>query len=121
MACYGNLWDQCIHFIFVKTINSNCYSYTLYLSWLVFVDNYFYLNRKEIELRNDKYVLNIDSNYEGTVVYTDNFEDDVKSILSDRRNHRSVAIEPQDAQTNRRELQPGEVYEKYIRLAFNKL
>ena len=59
------------------------------------VDTYFFIKEKPIILRGNRYLLEIDTNYEGAVVYTDNFEDDAETFASKRHKYRGVAIEPQ--------------------------
>ena len=85
------------------------------------VDTYFYLNRNPIILKSDNYQLEIETNYEGTVVYTDNFPDDTTTFVSKARKYRGAAIEPQGDSMNRKSLLAGETLARYISYRFTKL
>ena len=85
------------------------------------IDNFFLLNKKQIELSSRKYVLKIVSNFEGTQLFTDHWLDNIPMFSSDEKIHRGVAIEPQDNQLERKELLPNHVYERYIKYTFEKL
>lgn len=85
------------------------------------IDNFFLLNKKDIHLQSSKYELVINSDFEGTQIYTDAYFDGVKTTLSNNGKLRGVAIEPQDNQLNRKELLPNQLYERYIELRFKKL
>lgn len=85
------------------------------------IDNYFHTNREPIELYSPRYSLKIESNFEGAVIFTDHFKDDVKTLLSNDDVSRSVAIEPQDNQLDRKVLSPNEIYERHVVYTFKKL
>lgn len=85
------------------------------------IDNYFQLHEPFISLKSSKIQLDIFSNFTGTQIYTDNYIDNVQTLLTDGSTHRGVAIEPQDNQLHRKELKPGETYEKFITYTFKKL
>ena len=85
------------------------------------IDNYFQVRDGFIQLKSSKYLLEIKSDFVGAVIYTDNFEDDTKVKTTKKTSHRAVAIEPQDNQLFRKELKPGEVYERYITYTFKAL
>lgn len=85
------------------------------------IDNYFLLKDRKISLKSRKYLLNIDSDFEGTQIFTDHFDLGCLTLLTDEQTYRSVAIEPQDNQLNRKELLPNASYKRYIRYAFSKL
>ena len=85
------------------------------------IDNYFLFNEKRVELSSKKYSLNIVTNFEGTQLFTDHWLDNVEVYSSDEKLHRSIAIEPQDSQLDRKELLPNEHYERYIKYTFKKL
>lgn len=85
------------------------------------IDNFFVVRDGEIELKSSKYHLLIKSNFPGVVIYTDNFVDNVKTLLTDKIDHRGLAIEPQDHQLFRKELKLGETYERSIKYTFKKL
>lgn len=85
------------------------------------IDNFFLVEDKRISLKSNKYQLDIISNFEGTQIYTDNFVDNVLTLLTDDLTHRGLAIEPQDNQLDRKVLKPGEGYNKFITYTFTKL
>lgn len=85
------------------------------------IDNFFLVQDKKISLKSNKYQLDIISDFEGTQIYTDNFIDNVLTLLTDDLTHRGVAIEPQDNQLDRKVLKLGEEYSKFITYTFKKL
>ena len=85
------------------------------------IDNFFSVRGGLIKLTSSKYELTIKSDFSGTVIYTDNFENSIPTTYSKALTHRAVAIEPQDNQLFRKELKMGEVYERYITYTFKKL
>ena len=85
------------------------------------IDNYFLFKEKIVALSSDKYSLNITSNYKGTQIFTDHWIDNVDVYSSNEKVHRSVAIEPQDSQLERKELLPNEHYGRFIKYTFKKL
>ena len=85
------------------------------------IDNYFLFKEKNVQLQGKKYSLNINTNYQGTQIFTDHWLDNVKVYSSEEKLHRGIAIEPQDSQLERKELLPGEHYERYIKYTFKKL
>ena len=85
------------------------------------IDNYFLLKEKKVSLMSERYLLNINTNFEGTQLFTDHWVDQINVLTSDQKIHRSIAIEPQDSQLERKELLPRENYERYIKYTFKKL
>ena len=85
------------------------------------IDNYFNVRDGLISLKSSKYQLDIKSDFVGTVIYTDNFENNIPCTYSKALTHRGVAIEPQDNQLFRKELKLGETYERYISYTFKRL
>lgn len=85
------------------------------------IDNFFYVDDGLVELRNNQYDLVVESDFEGSVLFTDHFSDGVITQLTDKDTFRGLAIEPQDSQLNRKELLPGQVYTRYIKYRFTKL
>ncbi len=84
------------------------------------IDNYFSIKPCKIQLKSAKIILNIESDFEGAVLFTDHFDDGVKTLLSDKTSGRALAVEPQDNQLDRKELHPNEVYRRYIKYTFEK-
>ena len=85
------------------------------------IDNYFLFKEKNVELKSKKYSLNINTNFVGTQLFTDHWPVDIKTYSSEQNSYRSIAIEPQDSQLERKELLPNEHYERYIEYTFKKL
>ena len=85
------------------------------------IDNYFLFKEKIVQLSSNKYSLNISTNFVGTQIFTDHWIDNIDVYSSKEKVHRSVAIEPQDSQLERKELLPNEHYERYIKYTFKKL
>lgn len=85
------------------------------------IDNYFSLKNGGISLLSNKYLLKIETNYSGAVLFTDHFKDNVEVLSSKEKMYRGIAIEPQDNQLERKELLPNEIYERYIKYTFKKL
>ena len=87
----------------------------------VIFDNSFKLDDHIIKLQSDKYQVLIDTNYEYAQVYTDNYIDNVHVLSSEKKNHRSLSIEPEDNLLNRKILNKGERYERFISYQFSKV
>ena len=85
------------------------------------IDNYFLFKEKKVQLSSNKYSMNISTNFVGTQIFTDHWIDNIDVYSSKEKVHRSVAIEPQDSQLERKELLPNEHYERYIKYTFKKL
>lgn len=85
------------------------------------IDNYFLFKEKKVSLMSDKYLMNIATNFEGVQLFTDHWVDSIGVLTSEQKVHRSIAIEPQDSQLDRKELLPKENYERYIKYTFRKL
>ncbi len=85
------------------------------------IDNFFLVKDKTIKLKSTKYEMVINTDFIGTQIYTDHFKMNFKSILCDKDSYRGVAIEPQDNQLDRKVLEPGNVYKRFIKYTFSKL
>ena len=85
------------------------------------IDNYFQVNDGIIYLKSKDVALEIEFDFPGTVIYTDNFVDNVNTTLTDKLTHRGVALEPQDNQLFRKTLRSGENYERSMSYTFKKL
>ena len=85
------------------------------------IDNYFLLKNPNISLIGKKYQMDIESDFLGTVIFSDNWRDNIVTTLSDKGIYRGAAIEPQDDQMDRKVLQPNQEYRKFIKYTFKKL
>ena len=83
-------------------------------------DHCFLLDKKEIQLESSKYVMTINTDFEAVQIYTDNYPDDIKMLETEEKNHRGVAIEPQDSLLDRKFLKKGTVYSRSINYHFEK-
>ena len=85
------------------------------------IDSFFLLEEKKVVLQSEDYKLTINSDFEGIQVYTDNFISDAIVTTSDKNQYRSIALEPEDNQLDRRILNPKEKYQRYIEYRFEKV
>ena len=83
-------------------------------------DHSFILKNKIVKLSSPQYELDISSDYECAHIYTDNYEDGVKTKNSDVNFRRGVAIEMTDNILNRPIIDKDEVYQRYIVYTFKK-
>lgn len=84
-------------------------------------DHNFYLDDAYIVLSNNKYELDIFTNFECVQVYTDNYADGANYYNTRDEIRRGVAIEPQDDYLNRQILKGGETYYRFIKYTFKSL
>ena len=84
-------------------------------------DHCFYLDDNFVVLRNDKYELDIHTNFECVQVYTDNYIDDASYCGTRDMIRRGVAIEPEDNILERTVLKGGETYYRFIKYTFRSL
>lgn len=77
-------------------------------------------NKKYAILENDSYLLKIETDFDGILLYSDNYIDNVKTTMSDKSKARAVALEPQDCQLNRKILTPNEIYKRFISYKFHQ-
>lgn len=83
-------------------------------------DHSFILKNKMVKLSSPKYELDITSDYECAHIYTDNYEDGVKTKNSNVNFRRGVAIEMTDNILSRPVIDKDEVYQRYIIYNFKK-
>ena len=88
-----------------------------YDHFIFFRDNK--LNDK-VNLLSSKYRLDIDTDYEGVQIYSDNYEDGIKYMGTNDLIHRGVAIEPSLSLLNENILKIGEEYRHFITYKFSK-
>ncbi len=74
----------------------------------------------QVVLENDKYKLEIFTNFNGVQIYTDNYPDTIayEDLTGTRR--RSIAIEPQDDPLARQVLEANDSYTRFIRYNFTR-
>ena len=83
-------------------------------------DHCFLLDKGKIKLENDKYILNITTDFPAVQIYSDNYKDGIKMIGTEEECHRGVAIEPQDSILTRDFVKKGSVYCRNIVYNFVK-
>ena len=83
-------------------------------------DHSFILKNKMVKLGSPQYELDIISDYECAHIYSDNYEDGVKTKNSDVNFRRGVAIEMTDNILSRPIIDKDEVYQRYIVYTFKK-
>ena len=83
-------------------------------------DHSFILKNKIVKLSSPKYELDITSDFECAHIYTDNYEDGVKTKNSNVAFRRGVAIEMTDNILSRPVIDKDEVYQRYIVYTFKK-
>lgn len=72
----------------------------------------------QVVLENDKYKLQITTNFDGTQIYTDNYPDTNRFEDTTAIRRRGIAIEPQDDILNRKVLKAKEDYIRFIKYYF---
>ena len=83
-------------------------------------DHSFILKNKMVKLSSPQYELDISSDYECAHIYTDNYDDGVKTKNSNVNFRRGVAIEMTDNILSRPIIDKDEVYQRYIVYTFKK-
>ena len=81
-------------------------------------DHCFLLNKGNIKLENNKYILDIQTDFPAVQIYSDNYVDNIKMMKTDETNHRGIAIEPQDNLLKRIILKKGSIYHRTIKYRF---
>lgn len=83
-------------------------------------DHCFLLDKGEIRLESDKYIMDITTDFEALQIYSDNYNDNIKMIDTDELTHRGLAMEPQDSLLDRKILKKGQFYTHKINYHFQK-
>lgn len=81
-------------------------------------DHCFLLDKGNIKLENNKYLLDIQTDFPAVQIYSDNYRDNIKMMKTDEANHRGIAIEPQDNILKRIILKKGSIYHRTIKYHF---
>lgn len=74
--------------------------------------------KPQVVLENSKFILNILTNYNSAVFYSDNNFDNYQLNNSSRHNRRGLAIEPQVSCMDNLLVKPGEKYSYFINYEF---
>lgn len=78
------------------------------------------IDNPQVTLINDKYQLDIYTDYNGVQIYSDNYPSDDKWYGTTEKIRRSIAIEPQDSILKREILKKDELYKRFIKYSFTK-
>ena len=81
-------------------------------------DHCFLLDKGKITLENNKYKLDISTDFKAVQIYSDNYNDEIKMMGTDELTHRGLAIEPQDNLLNRLILGKRQFYNRKITYHF---
>lgn len=85
-------------------------------------DHHFIFDKeRKVILKNKNYQLEINTDFSGTQIYSDNYPDNIEMTTTREDYHRGVAIEPQDSTLDRKILKAGEMYSRYIEYKFSKI
>lgn len=74
----------------------------------------------QVVMENDKYILNVFTDFDSVVIYSDNYPTDYPVDSSKEKIHRCLAIEPQLNPSKNRYLCRGEEFDHYIRYEIAK-
>ena len=78
-------------------------------------------NNEEVILKSPKFSLEIESDFPCVHLYSDNYEDGVKTKNSIAQVRRGIAIEPEDNLLNRPIINSNDIYQRYIIYKFSRL
>ena len=85
-------------------------------------DHFFYFDeiskKPQVFLKGNDVLLKIKTDFQGVQIYSDNYEDQIDWVGVSNGKNRSIAIEPMDDYLNRKVLEVGEKYQKYIEYQF---
>ena len=117
--------DKVMDFRKMKKVTEDIEASYLDDSWTYGYDHHYCFNevdssKPQVVLENDKYKLQIITNFNGTQIYTDNYPDTIKFEDTDAVRRRGVAIEPQDDILNRKVLKAKEDYVRFIKYVFSR-
>lgn len=84
-------------------------------------DHHFIFDKEnKVTLENDNFKLEINTDFSGAQIYTDNYADDIEMFSSQKPLRRGVAIEPQDSTLDRKVVKKGDIYNRFIEYKFFK-
>ena len=110
----------CLDFNNAKYINKDINDIYLQNHRSLGYDHCYLLDEGKMRLESDKYQLDITTDFKALQIYSDNYEDGVEMTNTNKKNHRGVAIEPQDEILNRKVLEKDKVYRRRINYCFIK-
>lgn len=83
-------------------------------------DHCYFLKESKAYLKNDKYKLEIETDYPCLQIYTDNFVDNVSVKNTNIKTRRGIAIEPEDSLLDRPLIKKGDQYRRFIIYSFKQ-
>ncbi len=84
-------------------------------------DHCFLLNKEEIILKNDRFQMNIKTDYPALHFYSGNYSDNVEFFTGPGERRKGIALEPEDNILKRELLHAGETYKRIIEYRFKKI
>ena len=78
-------------------------------------------NNEDVILKSPRFKLEINSNFPCVHIYTDNYEDGVKTKNSDQQIRRGTAIEPEENLLDKPVINKDDIYQRYIIYKFSRL
>ena len=78
-------------------------------------------NNEDVILKSPKFSLEIASDFPCVHIYSDNYEDGVKTKNSNAQIRRGIAIEPEDNLLDRPIINSNDIYQRYIIYKFSRL
>lgn len=95
-----------------KTLDKSIFERELIKGKANGIDHYLYFSGdKKINLSSSRYNLDIETDFEGAQLYSDNYRDNVEIKGTEAKSHRGLAIEPCDSLLVH---EPIDVYHRYI-------
>lgn len=117
--------DKVMDFRVMKKVTQDIEANYLDDSWTYGYDHHYCFKEvnsvePQVVLENDKYKLQIITNFDGAQIYTDNYPDTNQFEDTEDVRRRAVAIEPQDDILNRQILKAKEDYIRFIKYVFTR-
>lgn len=115
--------DNVMDFRVMKKVTQDIDADYLDDSWTYGYDHHYCFkevdsSKPQVVLENEKYKLQIITNFDGTQIYTDNYPDTIQFEDTDAVRRRAIAIEPQDDILNRQVLKAKDEYIRFIKYNF---
>ena len=77
-------------------------------------DHCFVINKQDVTLENKSFKLTIQSDYSMIQIYSDNYDDHIRVLSSERITHRALAMEPMDDPFNQEIVSKNKHYKRKI-------
>ena len=111
----------CLDFSNGKSVIKDIYDPYLMNNRTKGYDHYLrFSDRKELFLSNDKYVLSITTDFDGVLIYSDNYDFKEETIDDRKGIRKALAVEPQDSPLERKKYGDNHPYHRFIKYTFSK-